>query len=82
MSPQELRERRQKLGMSQTELAQLLGYTRNGLAKLEAGRAPIKPALDFATRYLLEHPEACGGSADRDRARASRSISASPACWR
>jgi transcriptional regulator with XRE-family HTH domain len=63
MSPQEFRDRRRRLGLNQEEFGRLLGYSRRGIAKLEAGEAPFKPALDFATRYLLEHPEACGTQA-------------------
>jgi transcriptional regulator with XRE-family HTH domain len=67
MSPQEFRDRRRQLGLTQAALARLLGYTPRGIAKLEAGGAPIKLALDFATRYLLEHPEACGDCAGSGR---------------
>ena len=57
MSPQQFRDRRCRLGLTQVRLAELLGYTARGIAKWEAGDAPITPAIDFATRYLLDHPE-------------------------
>lgn len=37
----ELKERRKKLGLTQLELAERLGYTSNYIYMLEAGRAPI-----------------------------------------
>lgn len=57
MDRQELRRRRKRLGLTQRELGFRLGVTQRAVGKWEAGDAPIAPAIDLATRWLLEHSE-------------------------
>ena len=54
MDRQELRERRKRLGLTQEQFGRLLGVTARAVGKWEAGEVPISPAIDFATRYLIE----------------------------
>lgn len=61
MDRQEIRARRRRLGLTQAQLGQVLGVTSRAVGKWEAGDAPIAPSIDFATRYLLEHPEILRG---------------------
>lgn len=57
MDRQELRRRRKHLRLTQAALGRLLGVTPRAVGKWEAGEAPVSPAIDLATRYLIEHPD-------------------------
>jgi DNA-binding transcriptional regulator YiaG len=57
MDRQEIRDRRRRLGLTQEQFGRVLGVTARAVGKWEAGDAPISPAIDFATRYLVEHPD-------------------------
>ena len=61
MDRQELRARRKQLRLTQSRLGRLLGVTKRSVGAWEAGDTPILPAIDLATRYLLEHPELAAG---------------------
>lgn len=54
MTGDELRDRREKLGMSQTRLAQLLGTTQNTISRWELGEMQIEKSemLDLALQAL------------------------------
>lgn len=52
MSPQELKARRRKLGLTQVQLAGKLGLTRDAIAKMEAGQRPIVLITEMAIEHL------------------------------
>lgn len=52
MNREELRRRRESLGMSQDQLARALGVTRQSVYMWEAGRTAIPALLDLALRAL------------------------------
>lgn len=60
MTGQELRELRLKSGMTQKQVAELMGYTSKGepnksmIARLENGHAQINPRVEAALRMYLE----------------------------
>ena len=41
MTPEELKQRRQMLGLTQTELSALIGIPQNTISRWEIGRIPI-----------------------------------------
>lgn len=53
MSPDELRQARTALGLTQTQLADILGMTRRSISRMEHGAQPIEPRTALAVRYLL-----------------------------
>jgi len=59
--PDDLRTLRKRLGLTQAQLAALLGVRRATVVDREAGRVPIRPETVFALRYLAEHPELTTG---------------------
>ncbi len=44
---------RKRLEMTQTELAEALGFQRNSVTLMEAGKRPVLKATELAVRYLL-----------------------------
>src|SRR5215467_13722312 len=56
MTPQELREWRKALDLTQEDAARALGVTLRGYAKWEAGHAPIAERVRLAAQmYLRRH---------------------------
>lgn len=53
MTPDELREWRQALKLTQGEAANIFGVTTRGYAKWEAGEAPIDERTDLAAKQYL-----------------------------
>jgi DNA-binding XRE family transcriptional regulator len=49
----ELREARRKLGMTQTELADVLGLSMRALQEIEAGRSPVRKMLGLAMKWIV-----------------------------
>lgn len=54
MSPDELRQARAALGMTQTQLADILGMTRRSISRMEHGVQTIEARTALAVRYLLQ----------------------------
>lgn len=52
MTPKEFKELRQKLGITQKEMAGKLGITRSQVAKLESGRCKINGAVRIICKNL------------------------------
>lgn len=59
MQPDELKELRKALDLSQQEFADALGVSRVLVGQMERGQAPIERRTSLAARYLAEHPEEC-----------------------
>lgn len=60
MTPQQFKQRRERLGLTRTELATLLDLPIRTYEKWEQGTTDISfraRLLDLALRYLEEHPE-------------------------
>ena len=53
MTKEELKEARDKLGMTQAELAEALGMQRNSVTRMEMGIQPIVRTTELSIRYLL-----------------------------
>lgn len=62
MTGAELREARLRLGLSQTELARVMGMPQPSLARLETGERRITNIHAAFVRHLLE----CRGAAGND----------------
>ena len=66
MEGKELKMLRIKAGMTQSDLAKLLGYTSKGepnrsqIARFENGHAPINPRIEAALRLYLGERWDCG----------------------
>lgn len=59
-TPAKLRAARRRLGLSQREMAEALGLSREAIQTMEYGTRPIERRTDLALRYLLErapHPD-------------------------
>lgn len=56
MTPQQLRDKREKLQLTQTELADRLGLTRDSIAKMESGERPIVRITELAIEHLSCRP--------------------------
>lgn len=56
MSPSQLRAVREKLQLTQAQLADKLGLTRDAVASMEQGRRPIRPIVEIALEHLHCHP--------------------------
>jgi transcriptional regulator with XRE-family HTH domain len=52
VTPDELRRKRERLGMTQAELAKRLGVTKSTVLRYENGRITIPKMLDMAIRDL------------------------------
>lgn len=53
MTPQEMKEARGKLDLTQTGLAEQLDLTRDAIAKMEGGVKRIRRVTELAILYLL-----------------------------
>lgn len=47
---------RRRLGLSQVRLGALLGRSERSIRDYETGAAEIDECVDYAMRYLVEHP--------------------------
>ena len=56
MTPSELKAWRINLSLTQTEAADLIGYTLNGYYKLETGRRVISRTVEILTELLAKQP--------------------------
>ena len=56
MEPQDLKEWRIQMEISQEEMAYLLGMSRSGYQKREQGSVPLTWETKYAIRYLAENP--------------------------
>ena len=54
MTKEELRQARERLGLTQAQLAQQLGVTLNAVQKWEMGERPIRKVVALAVQLLLE----------------------------
>lgn len=52
MTPADLTEARKRLGVTQAQLAKLVGYSRDQIGRMEGGHTPIPVALALAVRAL------------------------------
>ena len=57
MQPSELEAIRDRLGLRQEDLANLIGMSRNTISRMEKGRMSIERRTAWAVLYLSEHPE-------------------------
>ena len=56
MKPERFRELRLKMGMSQHDLALLMGYRdRSAVSNFEAGRREITPRIEFMINSIFEN---------------------------
>ena len=53
MTPEEFRAARQSLGLEQTQLAELLGFDRAHISRMERAAKPITRVTALAMRALL-----------------------------
>lgn len=53
MTGDELKQRRLRLDLTQTELAERLGLTRDAISKMEAGVRPIVEVSELAIEHLF-----------------------------
>lgn len=58
MQPNDLKAARKAMGLTQADLAGLLGLTPQFIGMMERGEKAIEPRTVLAVRYLMEHPEA------------------------
>lgn len=63
-TPGKLRAVREKLGLTQPQLAEKLGMTRDGIAKMESGERPISRVTQLAIEHLscAENHAPCSSS--------------------
>ena len=52
MTPAELKQAREALGMTQDALAAALGLSRSSVARMEAGQSRIVKAIELAIEHL------------------------------
>jgi transcriptional regulator with XRE-family HTH domain len=53
MTGAELRKARERLKMTQTELADAIGMKRNSIARMERSERPVMKHTELAVKYLL-----------------------------
>ncbi len=58
LTPEEIREQREKLGLTQQQLGELLGLGGNSLSRWENGRVYQSRSIDTLLRIVFEVPEA------------------------
>jgi len=61
MSGKELRRLRERLGLTQSELAEAIGMQKNSVARMERYERPILKTTEMAVRYLLVMKSKKGG---------------------
>jgi DNA-binding XRE family transcriptional regulator len=64
MTSEDLRIRRDSLGVTQGELAEALGVTRQSVYMWEAGKTNIPALLDLALRYIELKAMVCDAMGD------------------
>jgi len=52
-TPEELREARRKLGLSQTQMAKALGLSASGISAMERSVRPIERRTELAIQFLM-----------------------------
>jgi transcriptional regulator with XRE-family HTH domain len=52
MTPTEFREARHKLGLTQAQMAEALGYKRLHISQMETGKSPIQRTTELAMMAL------------------------------
>ena len=52
MTPTELREARAKLGLTQPQMAERIGYSLSGYKKLEGGDREIRPTVEKLIKQM------------------------------
>ncbi len=57
MTGAELRRRRQRLGLTQKQMADRVGVHWNSLARMERGEMTISEPVARLVRFLVDHPE-------------------------
>jgi DNA-binding XRE family transcriptional regulator len=55
MTKNELKRTRERLKMTQSQLAEALGMRRNSITRMEMGISPIVKTTELSIRYLLDH---------------------------
>src|SRR5262245_9719150 len=65
MTPKQLRDIRERMGLTQAELAERLRIARNSVARMENGRQAITPSMALLIEYVSKDHEAL----DRERSR-------------
>ena len=53
MTGEELRQARNKLRMTQVEIAEAIGMQKNSIARMERGERPVLKHTELAVRYLI-----------------------------
>ena len=53
MTPQELKQARQALGLTQAELALVLGYRQGHISRMESGALPIQRPTEIAVLAMV-----------------------------
>ena len=53
MTGEQLRQARERLGMTQSQLAEAIGMQTNSLAMIERGLRPVVKTTELAVKYLL-----------------------------
>ena len=61
MVGRELRRLRERLGLTQAELAKAIGMQKNSVARMERDERPIVKTTELAVRYLLVTKSKKGG---------------------
>jgi len=61
MSGKELRRLRERLGLTQKELAEAIGMQKNSVARMERDERPILKTTEMTVRYLLVMKSKKGG---------------------
>ena len=54
MQPEEFRELRENVGITQGAMADAIGMSRSAINAMEAGRAPIELRTELAARWIVE----------------------------
>ena len=57
MSPDELKQTRLDLGLTQKEFSERIGYSERNYARIESGQIKCSKTLDLAIKYILQKAE-------------------------
>ncbi len=61
MKAKELRMAREKLGMTQADLGEAIGHSKNSIARMEREERPIRKHTELSVKYLLLTRKPKGG---------------------